>query len=351
MKTILVQKVVDGEIVEVDEEVEDNVDTDDAIAAAAAAAAAAIADVDADDNDDDDNDDDDNDDDNDDDDVKDVEPWMADEGEQKPSDVPVSTHIRMKQKLKGRLTDKDEELERLKKENEVLKSGVSTQTVPILKELPKRPKENEFDTLQEYDEAMIGYDENMLQIRLDTANKKTELKNVQIRAKVDLDKAVDAHYERAAKLIQDNNIDTEVYKKADLIVREAIEGSRPNMGDIIADQIIAIMGEGSEKVLYFLGRNKEALDKFKSLLTDDPSGLQASLFLGQQKERLLTSKRKTSKAPSPGDDVHGDDSVKSSSKGKAFLQRRKVAIKNGNAQAAYDAKKDAKAAGVDVSTW
>jgi tetratricopeptide (TPR) repeat protein len=340
MKTILVKKVVDGEIVEVDEEIEDDADADAAIAAAAAAAAAAT-DTDADADDDDDVDDDD---------VTDVEPWMADEGEQKPSDVPVSTHIRMKQKLKGRLTDKDEEMERLRKENEALKSGVTTQVAPTLKELPKRPKENDFDTILEYDEAMTEFDENMLQIRLDTTNKKTELKNAQIRARADLDKAVDAHYERAAKLIQDNNIDTEVYKKADLIVREAIEGSRPNMGDIIADQIIAIMGEGSEKVLYFLGRNKNALDKFKSLLESDPSGLRASLFLGQQKERLLNIKRKTSKATPPNDDIKGDVTP-ASNKGKAFLKRRKAAVKKGDIQAAYDAKKEAKAAGIDVSTW
>jgi hypothetical protein len=272
------------------------------------------------------------------------------EGDQKPSDVPVSTHIRMKQKLKGRLADSNDEVERLRKENETLKSGITTQTPPTLKELPKRPKEDDFETLQEHDEALVKYDDDMLQIRLDTANKKTEIKNAQVRAKENLNQAVDAHYERAAKLIQDNNIDTEVYKKADLIVRETIEASRPGMGDIIADQIINIMGEGSEKVLYFLGRNKKALDKFKSLLTDDPSGLKASLFLGQQKERLLTTKQKTSKAPPPDDDVHGD-ATPSSSKGKAFLKHRKAALKKGDIQAAYDAKKNAKAAGIDVSTW
>ena len=272
------------------------------------------------------------------------------EGDQKPSDVPVSTHIRMKQKLKGKLADSNEELERLRKENETLKSGITTQTSPTLKELPNRPKEVDFETIQEHDEALVKYDDEMLQIRLDTANKKTELKNAQSRAKENLNQAVDAHYERASKLIQDNSIDTEVYKKSDLLVREAVEATRPGQGDIIVDQIIAIMGEGSEKVLYFLGRNKKALDKFKSLLVDDPSGLKTSLFLGQQKERLLTTKRKTSKAPPPGDDVHGD-AAPSSSKGKAFLKRRTAAIKKGDIQAAYDAKKEAKVAGIDVSAW
>jgi hypothetical protein len=256
----------------------------------------------------------------------------------------------MKQKLKGRIADSNEELERLKAENKTLKSGVAAQASPTLKELPKRPKEVDFETIQDYDEALTKYDDTMLQVRLDTANKNTELKNAQVRAKKDLDDKVDAHYARAAKLIQDNNIDTEVYKKADLIVREAVESSRPGLGNIISDQIISIMGEGSEKVLYFLGRNKNALDKFKSLLANDPSGLQASLFLGQQKERLLNSKQKTSRAKPPGDSIRGD-APPSSSKGKAFLKSRKAALKKGDIQAAYDAKKGAKAAGIDVSAW
>ena len=277
-----------------------------------------------------------------------VEAWMAD-GDQTPSDVPVSTHIRMKQKLKGRLSDKNEEVERLKQENETLKAGLKTQE-PSLESLPKRPRENDYETLQEYDDAMVKFEDSMLQIRLKAANQKTEIQKRQNAAKADLETAVDAHYGRAAKLIQDNSIDTEVYKKADLIVRETIETAMPGQGDSTADQIISVIGDGSEKVIYYLGRNKKALGKFKDLLLEDPSGLRASMFLGQQRERLLNTKRKTSKAPAPDTDITGDDTP-TSAKASAFLKKRKAAIKKGDVQAAYDTKKAAKAAGVDVSNW
>jgi len=279
---------------------------------------------------------------------KEVDAWMADEGDQKPSDVPVSTHIRMKQKLKGRLTDSNEEVARLRAENEALKAGV--QQSPKLKVAPKRPRQEDFDTILDHEEALSEYEDKMLEVRLETTNKKVEIKNAQAKAKVDLEKAVDGHYERASKLIQDNGIDTEVYKKTDLVVREAVESIRPGIGDLVTDQIISVLGDGSEKVLFYLGRNKNALNEFKSLLTDDPTGLKASIFLGQQRERLLNTKRKISKAPPPGDDINGDSSP-SSAKASAFLKRRQAAIKKGNIQVAYDVKKQAKAAGIDVSNW
>ena len=279
---------------------------------------------------------------------KEVDAWMADEGDQKPSDVPVSTHIRMKQKLKGRLTDSNEEVARLRAENEALKAGV--QQTPKLKVTPKRPRQEDFDTILDHEEALSEYEDKMLEVRLETANTKVEIKNAQSRAKANLEKAVDSHYERASKLIQDNGIDTEVYKQSDLVVREAVESIRPGIGDFVTDQIISILGDGSEKVLFYLGRNKNALNEFKSLLTDDPTGLKASLFLGQQRERLLNTKRKTSKAPPPDDDIRGDDSP-TSANASALLKRRQAAVKKGDLQMAYNVKKQAKAAGVDVSKW
>jgi len=325
MKETLEKKVVDGVIVEEEKVVveEEEVIVDDEL------------DEDNGDNDGDDGE---------------KEIWLADEGDQKSLDVPISTHIKMKRKLKGRLSDSNEEVERLKRENEALKLSI-TPVITKTKEPLKRPREEEYDTIQEYDEAITEYDDEMLQRRLHAANAKNAAMSAQAAVKINLDKAVDAHYERASKLIQDNGIDTEVYKQTDLIVREAIESIRPGQGDIVADQVISILGEGSEKVLYYLGRNKNALDKFKSLLADDSSGLKASMFLGQQRERLLNSKRRISAAPSPDDDVTGDNNIATSNKANAFLKKRKAALKKGDVQLAYDVKKQAKAGGIDVSTW
>lgn len=272
--------------------------------------------------------------------------WMT-EGDQKPDGVPVSTHIRMKQKLKGRITDKDAELERLKAENVTLKAG--SITAPEKIERPERPVQEAFDTLPEYHKALDEYEDKILDIRL---NRDSQVRDVKIAtnvAKEDLAKAVDSHYTRASKLIQDSGISTEVYQEADTKVRQAIEAVKPGMGEIITDQIISVVGDGSEKILYFLGRNKNALNEFTNLLATDSSGLKASIFLGQQREKLLNTKQRTSNAPDPSADINSDTNT--TSKGVSFLKKRQAAIKKGNLQAAYNAKKEAKAAGVDVSKW
>ena len=324
------EKVVkDGEIIDADDDdiQDDLVDDDDDL------------DVDAADDDADDDDDDGS---------KKKEPWMADEGEQPPSTVPVGTHIRMKQKLKGRLNDQSTELETLREENARLKAA--QQAPPTPSKPPRRPKENDFETLAEFDEALSEYDQKMVDYRLQTANQKNAVQQMQLAAKAKLEEAVDGHYSRAAKLIQDNGIDTEVYQQADRTVREAIETLMPGRGDITTDQMISVLGDGSEKVMYFLGRNKNALNELKSLLAEDPTGLRATMYLGQQRERLLNNKRRLSKAPAPGKKVKGD-AQPTSAKAKALLKKRKAAQAAGNLQLAYDIKKEAKAAGVDVSTW
>jgi hypothetical protein len=325
------EKVVkDGEIVDADDDIQDDVidDVDDDI--------------------DDDIVDDDTQDDDDEDDAKKKEPWMADEDGQPPSTVPVGTHIRMKQKLKGRLHDQSDELTKLREENARLKAGQQTPAQPS--KPPRRPKENDFETLAEFDEALSEYDQKMVDYRLQTANRKNEIQRLQMATKAKLEEAVDGHYTRAAKLIQDNGIDTEVYQQADRTVREAMETLMPGRGEFTTDQIISVLGEGSEKVMYFLGRNKNALNELKSLLVEDPTGLRATMYLGQQRERLLNNKQRMSKAPAPGKKVKGD-AAPTSAKAKSLLKKRKAAQAVGNLQAAYDIKKQAKQQGIDVSTW
>ena len=281
-----------------------------------------------------------------DDDKPEKEPWMKEEG-QLPDGVPVSTHIRMKQKLKGRITDKDEENERLRAENATLKA--ETIVTPAKIERPERPIQESFDTLAEYHTALDAYEDKILDIRLNRDSAVRDVQTATNIAKENLEKAVDSHYTRASKLIQDSGISTEVYQEADTKVRQAIEAVKPGMGEIITDQIISVVGDGSEKILYFLGRNKNALNEFTSLLASDSSGLKASIFLGQQREKLLNTKQRTSKAPVPSDDISSDTTPLS--KGKGFLKRRQAAVKKGDLQAAYNAKKEARAAGVDVSKW
>jgi len=123
----------------------------------------------------------------------------------------------------------------------------------------------------------------------------------------------------------------------------------PNLGDIIVDQVISILGEGSEKVLYFLGRNKAALAKFQNLLMTDKSGMKAAVYLGQEKQRLTNPIKQRSSAPAPVTNIKGDEPL-SGAAGR-FKKKYDAAHKKGDNQAAYNAKKEARAAKIDTSTW
>jgi hypothetical protein len=279
--------------------------------------------------------------------VKKEEPWQK-EDNLEPGDVPVGTHIRMKQKYKGRIKDRDEENERLRAENEEFKRVQSAQNAPAAD--PVRPKQDDFDTDEEYTGAWEKYQDDVAQTRYDRLDRQRSLRTSQDGMVAARDKAVDVHYDRVDKLLTDSGISPEVYKSADQKVRESVEAIVPKQGDLITDQMIAHLGDGSEKVIYYLGRNKGALGEFERLLVKDPSGIRAAVFLGTQKERLSgTPKKMKSTASPPASEIRGD--ANTGTKGRAFKNRYDAAHGKGNIQAAYNAKKEAKAAGVNTKEW
>ncbi len=254
-------------------------------------------------------------------------------------------HQAMKTKLKGRVTDRDETIERLTKErDDALKPKPAEEKTTLVK-----PKQDDFDTDDAYDQAMEKYNDdrsvevwNRKQLEKDTGEAQANAQKV-------MKESVDGHYERASELIEKSGITPEVYQAADTTVRKAVEEINPKLGDIIVDQVISILGDGSEKVIYYLGRNKAALTKFKSLLTSDPSGMKAAVYLGQEKQRLTKTTNQQSNAPAPASEIKGDEPVKGAA-GK-YHKKYKAAHAKQDTQAAYNAKKEARAAGVDVSSW
>lgn len=277
--------------------------------------------------------------------VDNQEPWQKTD-EETTDEVPVGTHIKMKQKLKGRILERDDTISNLEAK---ITSLEQTRIKPESPGIPLRPIENDFKTDVEYHEAVTKWEDDRLQTRFEK-NESSKLQKETVKQfKKNLDKSVDSHYERAGKLIDDSGISSEVFKKADEIVRHTIESIRPKQGDLITDQMISLLSEGSEKVMFFLGRNKTALAEVKGLLAEDSSGMKAAIYLGQQKERLTNPKRKTSQAPPPANKASGDDVP--NAKSGAFKKKYDKAHKEGNSQAAYNAKKKARVAGVDVSSW
>jgi len=272
---------------------------------------------------------------------KPVESWM--ETDEKSGDVPVGTHIKMKQKLKGRVSEANEENERLRAENATLKASQQAPT-----EL-KRPMIDDFPTDEEYYASLGKYEDDMAVDRHNRINLQQRQTDTVNQAQAKRDEAVSKHYERAGKLIEDSSVTAENYKTADTIVREAVESVMPKMGDIVTDQAISILGEGSEKVMYNLGVNKANRLEFIDLLREDNQGLKAVAFLARLQERLIKPKKGTSTARSPATQVKGDGAT--TPKSKASKRKYDDLHAKGKGQDAYNLKKQAKKDGVDVSQW
>lgn len=270
-----------------------------------------------------------------------VEPWMVESEEQET--VPVGAHASMKRKLKGKVAKRDEEIERLRLENEQLK-----QAKPSV-DSPKRPRPADFDTDEEYDKALDNWYEGRQTVTFQTLEQQREQKEKALRFRQTIERSVNDHYERAGKLIQDNTISSDVYQHADQAVREATEAVMPKHGGRVVDQLINALGEGSEKVMFYLGRNKTELAKYQALLSEDPGGLKASAFLGRLIGKVSGKQNTRSRAPAPAPSVNGDASA---SANEASLKKKyNEAHKKGEAQAAYNLKKQAVTAGFDTSKW
>jgi hypothetical protein len=285
-----------------------------------------------------------------------IEPWMQEEDEEQDSSrmVPEAAIIKAKQKLKGRLADQkaesDTEIEKLRAEIEALKAGkvATPQATPTAR--PKRPREDDFDTDEAYDKAMDVYEDSLLQSYHERAEQTKTIKTTQAQAQEALTQSVDEHYTRAAKLQESKGIDPTIFSRADNTVRSAIEAIRPGQGDLLTDQLIQTLEEGSEMVMYNLGVNKSRRDALISALASDPSGLKAVAYVAGLKSDLTrNTKQRRSAAKKPASEVDGD--IPPNAKAGALKRKYDAAHKKGGGQAAYNLKKEAKKMGVDVSSW
>jgi hypothetical protein len=268
-----------------------------------------------------------------------VEAWMqvdenaaTEEGDDKP------VRLSAKQKLRARLGDANDELEQLRQENADLKKGQTAEVAGSL----KRPDRDDFETDAAYDDAYDTYRDQKDDVRISARGHQERMQqHVQAQSA-----KVDAHYERGIKLVEEHAISPEVYQASDLALRTAAETERPGHGEAIINDMISRLGEGSEKTLFFIGRNKPLLNEFRSLLKDDPSGLDALVFVVKQGEKANGTKKSTSRAPAPVAQINGETVTAPASR-KAYDK----AHKEGRGQDAFNIKSEAKKAGVDTKAW
>lgn len=290
-----------------------------------------------------------------------VEPWMqsdeeasdtdghaSDEKQFSGKDIAAAKH-NLRAKLERKSAKREEELlARI----EALEGGKTQQPAAQTGTLAK-PKREDFDNAEDpdssYFEALSDWKLATNMASQDARAQKAARKAQVEQFEQETNQAVDQHYERAVVLAQKSNITDEMYRTADLRVRQIAEDVFPGAGDAIVNSLIATLGEGSEKVMYNLGVNTKRGDKLRDLLKSDQTGLKAATYLGQLNAEIGSPKKRKTDAPAPAPDVKGDQKIVESHK--ALKRKYDAAHKRGDSQAAFNARRDARKAGADVSNW
>ena len=271
-----------------------------------------------------------------------AEYWQGiDKGESTDEPIPAETHIRLKDKLKGRIKERDSEIDQLRRELAELKEGNKVSPASQV----KRPREDDYNTTEEYDAALDRYEEQRLsQLAGRTTQAEQAKKTAEARTA-----AVDTHYKRADEFVSKYGIAPEKYKAADEAIRKAVDAVMPGQGEVVTDHLISLLGEGSERALFRVGARPEVLREFQALLVEDKTGLKAGVFLGRQLELVTNPKKRTTNAPPPSRQLKGDAGPNANAA--ALKKVYQEAHKKGDTKKAYAAKKQARSAGVNVSAW
>ena len=242
------------------------------------------------------------------------------EGEQeRPGDgfKPSKKYQSMRQRAKLKKTRNENE--QLREEIEQLKKQVA----PAVEKPPE--KAPEVPTLEG-----CGYDENAYQqqlteyllkkqesVALQTAQSQIQQSEKQRQ----IDGVLTSHYDRAEKL----NIPD--YAEREQVVRQVLT-------DKGTENLIAALGQGSEKVIGYLGANPDQLETFNQIANANP--LEAIAYAGSLKERLNLSRKKSavSSAPPPSDIPTGGSGSANDPRERMIKLREKDFAK-------YSAEKDA----------
>ena len=293
-----------------------------------------------------------------------LESWQLTEGteasedEQKGGFVPnheAAKRRKKNQALRGELQEKDSELDDLRKQVEALQSGTAPKAEQEQVALV-RPTREQFDYDDDaYDAAVDNYYDAKLDRKIDSRTKdSTEKANQANQQQAFADnqkKNLDAHYERAGKLVEDGKLTEESFRNADTLVRKALDSIKPGYGDMLTDSLISTLnslGDGSEKVMYQLGVNPAKLQELQNKLITDPSGLSASMFLGQLQAKAQTPSKRRSQAPTPGSKVEGEGGNNGNV---STLQKQYNKIDSNDIQARISFKRQAKKNGTDTNNW
>jgi hypothetical protein len=284
--------------------------------------------------------------------------WMKpDEDEEetdKPEGEPDTTKLsdsqaaKIRRKFQGRLKAEKDESEKLREENAELqrKLEAAAKAKPALPSTAE-PKREQYRTDDEFQKALtihlLDEREKQRQVEQQALQQRQAMESHQAA----ITKNVESHYARRAELAKKSGIADEAMGSAEQTFRQAIDDVRPGAGDIIVDQLIDILGKGSEMVIHKLGVSRGAREKAAQLLRDDPQGRYLIAYAAELKASLVAPMKRVSNAPEPPPQIQGDK-TNNSAHGK-LLKEYEAAQKSGDSQREWNARKALKAKGVDVS--
>lgn len=245
---------------------------------------------------------------------EDLELELAGEPEpqqQKPSAEEALIHKLTKERKKAKAV-KDEN-EELKRRLEALESRTSQAPAPVSHAgMPKFP--------DMYDPGIDGdrekYSQAVAKYLADAAtynNRHSEADQAQAKHKQRIEDLTKNLAVRAAKFATDNKVNVDRVASALERAIDEIDShvSVPGAMAYLLDSV----GDGGERVAYYIGTNEAALSQVKAMLKEDPNGLKAIAHMTRLAEKLKPKHSKQiSKAPEPDQPVKGDSVGSASAK-------------------------------------
>lgn len=253
----------------------------------------------------------------------------------------------MRRKFGAKLERKHEaKVAQLEAEIERLKAGGGTQQ-PINTDPLPTLEDHDYDA-QKHAQAVAEWHQRQATQTAQQQAQQTQAEKQQQQINERREREVDEHYKRAATLSKESGITPEAYQETDRTVRQLFDSISPGQGDAVMEDVISTVGEGSEKLMYYIGRNPAIQETLRSKFAADPRGYAAVAYLGELKRDINKPQKRQTRAPKPAAKPGGKPGAAGGGSAKRqYLKAQKA----GDMQKVIDIKFAAKAKGIDTSNW
>lgn len=186
------------------------------------------------------------------------------------------------EKFKNQLSAKDQEIESLRQQVSKAKPEETVKTEPIKEQTKDKPKPDDFDTHEDYIDALTDY-------KIEAKEKLNEQKNKANQLKTEMQKQIESFQSKVSEFSKSHNDFEDVMADVDDII----------LSPSVQESIIS--SEYGPSLMYELAKNKSELERINKL-----SPLEAARAIGKFEARLSSESesikkeiKTTTKAPQP----------------------------------------------------